>query len=101
LLFKLIIEENVPHFSALVPHALLNKLSHCAHIKALECGKIDAKLGISVLAKETAYFGELIGNPDVKGLFMRLVPQDDTTRSHCNSFVVHGPANLPNIILIG
>lgn len=90
----------MPHFSALVPHALLYELPHCAHVKALESGKIDAKLGISVLAKETAYFGKLVGNSDVKGLFVGLVSQDDTTRSHCNSFVVHCPANLANIILI-
>jgi hypothetical protein len=90
----------MPHFSAMVPHALLNKLSHGAHVKTLKGGKIDAKLCISVSAKETAYFCELIGNSDIKGLFMWLVIQNDTTRGHCNSFVIHCPADLAYIILI-
>ena len=100
LLVKLSIKEHMPHFRALVPHSLLNKLSHCTHVKTLESCKINAELCISMLAKETAYFSKLIGNSDIKGLFMWLVPQDNTTRSHCNFFVVHCPANLSNVILI-
>ena len=63
----------MPHFSAMVPHALLNKLSHGAHVKTLKSGKIDAKLCISVPAKETAYFCELISNTNVKRLLVWLV----------------------------
>jgi hypothetical protein len=90
----------MPHFGAMVPHALLNKLSHGAHVKTLKGGKINAKLCVSVSAEETAYFCELIGNSDIKGLFMWLVIQNDATRSHCNSFVIHCPADLAYIILI-
>lgn len=54
------------HLAALVPNALLDKLSHCAHVKALKSGKIDAKLGVRMLTKEPADFCELIGNPDIK-----------------------------------
>ena len=88
------------HLGTLVPHALLNKLSHCAHVKALKGGKVNAKLCVSVLGKETAYFCELISNTNVKRLFVWLVAQNNTTWSYCNFFVVHCPAYLSNVILV-
>lgn len=88
------------HLTALVPNALLDKLPHCAHVKALKSGKIDAELGVRMLTKEPADFCELISNTDIKGLFVRLISQDHSTRGNSHSFVVHSPAYLSNVVLI-